>query len=101
MIDTARELENLVLALPGVVAVYAAEPAVTRSAKELLGGPSSRVAVTGGAGSNAPERIVASVGVSATAQAPVTAAGVAAAIRAVLPAGAETEIVVRISSVRD
>ncbi|TBN58194.1 hypothetical protein EYE40_12780 [Glaciihabitans arcticus] len=86
------DLDALLLALPGVVSLYATEPAVARSARELVSGTRALVEVS-------PERIVANVAVDASAQAPVTAAAIADAIRATLPYGATTEIVVRISRV--
>ena len=94
----SENLDSLVLGLPGVVSLFSTEPAIARSARELLSGERALVEVTGPVDA-APERIVASVGVDANAQAPVTAAGVAAAIRATLPPDAPTEIVVRISRV--
>lgn len=96
MSDTT--LDSLVLALPGVVNLFAAQPALARSALELVSGERSFVEVRGPVDA-VPERITVSVGVDASHQAPVTAAAVAAAIRATLPPGAPTEIVVRISRV--
>ena len=98
MSELARTLDELVLSLPGVVSLFSTEPALARSARELVGGDTSRVLVSGAVDA-APDRIVVSLGVSADAQAPVTAAGVAAAIRSQLPPDAATEIVVRISRV--
>lgn len=91
-------LDSLVLALPGVVTLFATEPALARSALELVSGERSLIDVRGPVDA-APDRITVSLGVDANHQAPVTAAAVAAAIRATLPPGAPTEIVVRISRV--
>jgi len=99
MTSLSQKLESLVLAMPGVVTVYSSGPSVTRGALELTSGSSSRVQVTGGDQSSSPDRIVVNVGLEAAAQAPVTATAIAAGIRAALPEGAATEIVVRISSV--
>ena len=101
MTSLPHELENLVLAMPGVVTVYSSGPRVAVGALELTNGSPSRVEVTAGDQGSDPERIVVNVGLDASAQAPVTATAIASAIRAALPAGATTEIVVRVSSVTD
>ena len=99
MSSLSQQLENLVLEMPGVVTVFASGPLIARGALELTSGSASRVEVSGGDNDAYPDRIVVSVGLDAAAQAPVTATAIASGIRAALPEGALTEIVVRISSV--
>jgi len=101
MTSLPHELENIVLAMPGVVTVYSSGPRVAIGALELTNGSPSRVEVTASGQGSDPERIVVNVGLDASAQAPVTATAIASAIRAALPAGAATAIVVRISSVTE
>jgi hypothetical protein len=98
MSDSTPNLDALVLALPGVVSLYAT-PSIARSARELVSAERGLVEVVQSSVDDAPDRISVSLGVDATAQAPVTAAAVASAIRATLPADAVTEIIVRISLV--
>jgi len=99
MNSLSLQIETLVLEMPGVVTVFSSGSLVARGALELTSGSASRVEVTGGDNSAYPDRIVVSVGLDAAAQAPVTATAIASGIRATLPEGAPTEIVVRISSV--
>ena len=89
-------IEAAVRSVPGVVTLYSPDAAASRIAKELLPGTTSLVAVGGSA--EAPT-ILVSVAVDGSTQAPATAALVAAAIRAALPADSEAEISVRISRV--
>lgn len=96
MTALAQQLEAVVRALPGVVALYSMHPAVVRSAREIVAGAEPLVTVSQQGDSL---RVSVSVGVDAGSQAPVTAAGVAAAIRAALPAGTEADVIVRVGRV--
>ena len=96
MIPLAQQLEEVVRGLPGVVALYSTQPAVVRSARELVAGVEPLVAISQ---QGETLRIAVSVGVDASAQAPATAAGVAASIRAALPAGTDADVVVRVGRV--
>ena len=96
MTALAQQLEAVVRAIPGVVALYSMQPAVVRSAREIVAAAEPLVSVSQQADSL---RISVSVGVDAASQAPVTAAGVAAAIRAALPPGTEADVMVRVGRV--
>lgn len=96
MTDLAHQIEAAVRAVPGVIALYAVDPAIVRSVRELAAGPVSLVDISGPVES---PRISVSVGVAAVRGAPTTAATVGDAIRDALPAGLAAEIAVRVSRV--
>jgi len=94
----ATRLDDIVRAVPSVTALYAAEPALLRSARELTVGRAGHPLVSVGRVEEGLS-IVASVAASAHQQAPVTALAVSAAIRAALDPGIEAQILVRVSRI--
>ena len=92
----ATELETVVRSVPGVVTLYEPDAAASRIARQLLPGSPSLIDI---GGSSEEPTITVSVGVDGSLQVPVTAARVAEAIRAALPAGVDADITVRISRV--
>ena len=96
MTDLAILIESAVRAVPGVVSLYSADPALVRSVKELALRTESLVAITGSA--DAPT-ITISVGVDPSTAAPSTAATIAHAVHSTLPAGLDAEVIVRVSRV--
>ena len=96
MTDLTVLIESAVRAVPGVVSLYSADPSLVRSVKELALRTESLIAITGAA--DAPI-ITISVGVDPAAAAPSTAATIAHAVHAALPAGLDAEVVVRVSRV--
>jgi hypothetical protein len=80
----ARELDDLVRGLPGVITLFAADPVMLRSAKQITARDEA-IPLIAVRTSNESAEITVSVGVSSTSQAPETAAAVAAAVRTLLP----------------
>ncbi len=82
--ELARRLDNLVRGVPGVLTLFAADPVLLRSAKQVTARDETLPLIAVRA-SNESAEITVSVGVSNENQAPETAAMVAAVIRASLP----------------
>jgi hypothetical protein len=94
----AHALDALVRSVPGVTTLFAADPALVRSVRQVtsLEEPLPLVTITS---SNDVLAVVVSVGVTGDEQAPLTAAAVADAVRAALPVGAAVSV--RVSRVVD
>jgi uncharacterized phage protein gp47/JayE len=93
----ARELDDLVRAVPGVITLFAADPLLWRSAEQITAGDDALplVAVRR---SNESAEVTVSVGVSNENQAPETAAAVAAVVRDFVP-WADAPVHVRVSRI--
>lgn len=93
-----RELDVVVRAVPGVVALYSARPAIVTSLRNVTAGddPTSLVQVQS---TDEGLSIVASIGVSSEWQAPHTAAVVSAAVLDAVPDGVHARVHVRVSRV--
>jgi hypothetical protein len=100
LLTLARRLDQIVADLPGVSIVFASDPAVIRTAKQLTAGSQTPPLISVAASDSGVD-IAASVGVTGTDLAPVTASIIAAAIRAELPEGLEATVSVRISRISD
>jgi len=100
--ELAALVEKVARRVAGVTTVYSALPPIARSARQLTSGESDipLVAVTRAAETIA---VTVNVGVTGDGQAPITAAAVAAAIRAELAAiGQDTaQVAVRVSRIHD
>ncbi|QNE47303.1 hypothetical protein F1C58_10620 [Glaciihabitans sp. INWT7] len=95
----AAQLDAVVRSVPSVAALYAAEPSLLRSVRELTTGPDTPIALVSVRRVDEGLAIVASVAASGRQQAPVTALAVSTAIRSVLAPGVEAEILVRVSRI--
>ena len=100
--ELAALVETVARTVAGVTTVYSALPPIARSARQLTSGESSvpLVAVTRTAGTLT---VTVNVGVTGDGQAPITAAAVAAAIRAALAANDldTAQVAVRVSRIHD
>ncbi len=91
-------LDDVVRAVPGVVALYSAAPVVVASARQIVA-TGKDVALVSVRGTPEGSEIVASIGVGGQEQAPRIAAAVSAAILAALPEGVPASVHVRVSRV--
>lgn len=98
MTDLASRLDAVVRAVPGVVTLFSASPAIVGTVRQLTAGEDAVALVQVKSGTEGLQ-IIASVGVSGQDQAPRTAAAVSSAIRAALDAGVVAEVHVRVSRV--
>jgi hypothetical protein len=93
----ALELDEVVKSVPGVSALFAADQALVRSAKQLTTRkkslPLTKVTRSGNA-----YAVTVSVGISSDKRAPDAAAAVASAVRAALP-WPNAEVLVRVSRI--
>ena len=80
----ARSLDGVVRSVPGVATLFAADPLLLRATRQLAAADDTVALVTVIRGSEFVE-VTVSIGVSSEAQAPDTAAAVAAAVRESLP----------------
>jgi hypothetical protein len=95
--DRGERIDAVVRAVPGVVELYSAAPALLQAIGELPvvpGGSRSLVQITDAEGRIS---VTASIGVDPAVQAPATAAAVAAVLRAEL--GPDADVRVRVSRV--
>jgi hypothetical protein len=81
-------LDAVVRAVPGVVTLYSATPAVLHAVTQLALGSNTAASLVRVTTTDTGIEILASVGVDPESQAPATAAAVASAIRAGLADGA-------------
>lgn len=95
----AGRLDAVVRAVPAVAALFAADPALLRSARELTTRPDGGLALVSVTHAAEGLSIVVSVAASGQQQAPVTALAVSTAIRAALDPGIQAEILVRVSRI--
>ncbi|CAN5176247.1 hypothetical protein [Frigoribacterium sp. UYMn621] len=95
----AAQLDAVVRSVPTVAALYAAEPGLLRSVRELTAGADTPLAMVSVRRAQQGLAIVASVAASGRQQAPVTALAVSTAIRSALAPGVEAEILVRVSRI--
>jgi len=91
----AALLDEVVRGVPGVATLFAADPALLRSARQLTAFADT-VPLVAVSESADVLTIAVNIGVDDDEQAPMTAASVAVAIRAALP-GREVEVAVRVS----
>lgn len=100
--ELALAVDALVTATPGVVQVFAADPALVRSARALTSG-SGPMPLSTVSSSETPEgqllSIVVSVGVVASQQASATALAVSIAVREAFVRTPPVEVHVRVSRV--
>jgi hypothetical protein len=80
----ALSLDDVVRAVPGVVSLFAADPVLLRSTRQLTAHQAALALVTVTRSGESAE-VTVSVGVGGGIQAPDTAAAVAAAVREALP----------------
>lgn len=97
--ELATRLDEVVRSVPGVLGLFSADAALVRATRELTSTATpAMMKVTAG---DDGLLIVASVGVSADRQAPLTARAVSAAIRTELGAEPIADLTVRISRVSE
>jgi hypothetical protein len=92
--EIALSLDAVVRSVPGVAALFSATPAIVHSARELTPGSAALTEVAADAEGIA---IVASVGVTGTTQARVTAQAVSEAIRDAIRGGPAEHAVIRVT----
>jgi hypothetical protein len=96
--ELALQLDDLVRTVPGVATLFSANPALLRSARQLTAG--GEVAMITVGSTDTGLTVVASIGVMADVQAPITARAVSDAIRVALAGWpGVSEIAVRVSRV--
>ena len=93
----ARSLDDVVRQVPGVITLFAADPILLRSAKQITAGDDAIPLIAVRRSSSSAE-VTVSVGVSSENQAPDTAAAVTAVVRESLP-WADAVVHVRVSRI--
>ena len=98
--ELGLQVDAIIRAVPGVVALFSADPILVRTARELTAGAED-VALTRIVEDNDVLTITASVGVDGDEQAPAAARTIADAVRAGLPEAyrADAAIHIRVSRV--
>lgn len=91
-------LDDVVRAVPGVVALYSSAPAIVSTVRQLTTGASSATLV-GATSTDAGYEVVANIGVTSDVQGPRTAEAVSAAILAALAGETVASVHVRISRI--